>query len=243
MLKTLLCATALLLPITSALAKDMSAFVEANVLGIVYHELGHAIIHTEEVPIFGQEEDAADVFSIFLVDALFEDDAARSLALDMAAGFEGEAMIRDAEAGEILWWDTHGPDEQRFYNMACILYGADPENRESFAEDVGLPQERAESCAGEYDQAAASWGAVMDTMSEIAGRPALTFAGDMALPVSEIIAAEVRSLNRELRLSRPVTVAVEECDDPNAYYDPEAFRIVFCTEFVAHLERIEALLK
>ncbi len=243
MLKKLLCAAAVLCSVTPAMAEEPSDFLAANILGIFYHELGHAIIHTEDVPIFGQEEDAADVFSIFLVDALFEDGDAQSLALDMASGFAGEAMMRDAEEEEIAWWDTHGPDEQRFYNMACILYGADTEAREGFADEVGLPDERAESCAEEYDQAAASWGSVMEEMSDIKGRPKLTFAGNRELAVSKILEEEVRSLNREIRLSHPVGVSVEACDEPNAYYDPEAYKIVFCTEFVGHLQRIEVLLK
>jgi hypothetical protein len=51
---------------------DEDAFVEANILGIFYHELGHAVIDIESVPIFGQEEDAADVFSILFIDWFFE---------------------------------------------------------------------------------------------------------------------------------------------------------------------------
>lgn len=62
-------------------------FVEANVIGILYHELGHAIIDIEEVPIFGQEEDVADVFSILLVDAIFETKASEDLAYEIALGF------------------------------------------------------------------------------------------------------------------------------------------------------------
>jgi len=241
MLKRLACAAALLM--TPGTAMESSDFVAANILGIFYHELGHAIIHTEGVPIFGQEEDAADVFSIFLVDALFEEEDAQSLALDMAEGFAGEAMIRDAETGEIAWWDTHGPDEQRFYTIACILYGADPDARKDFASAVDLPEERAESCAGEYDQAAASWGAVLEEMSDTDTRPPLVFEGRADHAASTILAREVRHLDREIRLSKRVVVAVEECGEPNAFYDPEALRIVFCTEFVGHLQRIEALLE
>ena len=81
-----------------------SAFVEANILGIFYHELGHAVIDLEGVPIFGQEEDAADVFSIYLIHSLFEEEAAQSLAHDASFGFWGEAMARQ--------------DAHRF---ACIL--------------------------------------------------------------------------------------------------------------------------
>jgi hypothetical protein len=66
--------------------EDREQFVESNLLGIFYHELGHAVIDLEGVPIFGQEEDAADVFSIFLIDAVFEEETALSLAYDASIG-------------------------------------------------------------------------------------------------------------------------------------------------------------
>ena len=125
-------------------AEQVSEFVEANVLGIFYHEFGHAVIDIEGVPIFGQEEDAADVFSIYLIDAFYDEETAVSLAYDAAFGFLAEA--EQAVADEVPWWDTHGPDEQRFYNTVCLFYGADPDGRKDFATDLELPEERAEFC-------------------------------------------------------------------------------------------------
>lgn len=72
-------------------SEDTLAFVEGNLLGIFYHELGHALIDILDLPIFGQEEDAADVLSIFLIDAFYEEEAAVQLAYDAAFGFLGEA--------------------------------------------------------------------------------------------------------------------------------------------------------
>lgn len=242
MLKTLRVACSLLTLALPASAAEDFTFVEGNILGIFYHELGHAAIHTEDIPIFGQEEDAADVFAIFLTDALFEEETAQSLAFDAALGYAGEALMRDAESDEIAWWDTHGPDEQRSYNTACLFYGADPKGRARFAEAIGLPDERAESCAEEYDQAAASWGAVLDDMADIKGRPALTFTGANGSLTSDILREEVRQLNDQLRLAAPVTVSLESCDEANAFYDPGAFKIIFCTEFEDHLRQVEAIL-
>ena len=39
-------------------------FVTSNILSIFYHEIGHAIIDTLRLPVFGQEEDAANFLSI-----------------------------------------------------------------------------------------------------------------------------------------------------------------------------------
>lgn len=233
-------AASLALPV-HATEEEGFTFVEANILGIFYHELGHAAIHTEALPIFGQEEDAADVFSIFMIDALFEEDTAQDLAFSAVLGFEGEALLREEEGEDIAWWGVHGPDEQRTYNTACLFYGASPDTREGFAADVDLPEERAETCPDEYDQAAMSWGTVLDEMADIDGRPPLSFEGDGS-PAALVLAEEVRHLNDQLRLSEPVSVVVEPCDEANAFYDPDAYRITFCTEFVDHLHQIETAL-
>ncbi|WP_243694280.1 DUF4344 domain-containing metallopeptidase [Shimia isoporae] len=208
------------------------AFVENNLLGIFYHELGHALIDILGLPIFGQEEDAADVLSIFLIDAFFEEDSAVQIAYDAAFGFLGEAEA----APEIVFWDVHGPDLQRYYNTVCIFYGANPEEREDVAFDLGLPEERAEYCPEEYDQAADSWGGAMDEITATSGGNTIrmrdvevdTDGGQLTV---DIIEAEIQALNEEFRLPRNLDVSVIACGEANAYYDPEFREIVMCTEF------------
>ena len=39
----------------------------------------------------------------------------------------------------MTWSDVHGPDLQRFYNLVCLFYGADPDTRDDFAADMNLP--------------------------------------------------------------------------------------------------------
>lgn len=234
---------ALLLPVSVA-AQDMSEFVEANVLGIFYHEFGHAVIDIEDVPIFGQEEDAADVFSIYLIDAFYDEETAVSLAYDAAFGFLAEAELSGAE--DIPWWDTHGPDEQRFYNTVCIFYGADPKARAEFAKDLDLPEDRAEMCPEEFDQADASWGAVLDNMTARGAGTTISFSGsgsNVAKQIAEVLEPEITSLNRGLKMDKPLKVIVEPCEEANAYYDPDWRQIVFCEEFLPHLIRLEAALK
>ena len=232
---------ALLLPSNHLFADEAngSGFVEANILAVFYHELGHAVIDVEAVPIFGQEEDAADNFSIFLIDALFQDEVAQAFAYDASFGFLVEAELR-AELGEdAVWWGVHGPDEQRFYNTVCLFYGASPETREQFALDMELPPERAETCAEEYDQANQSWGAVLDELSQRGGGTSLSFASDEPGFATEIIRSEVEYLNSEFTLAAPIAVTVEDCGEPNAFYDPSHRLIVFCTEFEDHLHDLE----
>ncbi|MDV7145203.1 DUF4344 domain-containing metallopeptidase [Tropicimonas sp. TH_r6] len=234
---TVLAASTLLAAVADA-SEEADAFVEANLLAIFYHELGHALIDIEAVPIFGQEEDAADVFSIFLIDAIFEDESAEDIAYDTAWGFLGEALLRDEMADEIAWWDTHGPDEQRYYNTVCIFYGADPDARGDLAEELGLPEDRAEYCPEEYDQAADAWGAVLDEIWIGADDTSLTFEFDRSAQDSltlEVVRAEVEALAEEISLSEPLLVSVEPCGEANAWYDPSSVTITMCTEFEDHL--------
>lgn len=216
-----------------SLADD--AFLEGNILGIFYHELGHAVIDIEEIPIFAQEEDAADVFSIFLIDALYDDETAIALAYDASIGFWFEAETRGID---VPWWDVHGPDEQRFYNTVCLFYGADPDKRSTFAEDFDLPEERADYCPDEYDQANAAWGPVLDEMTaRNTGEPLELTVATPGL-ISDILTEEIDALNAEMSLRDALEVRVEACGEANAFYDPEIRTITFCTEFEAHLREL-----
>ncbi|MEY1554524.1 DUF4344 domain-containing metallopeptidase [Yoonia sp. R2331] len=233
--------TATLIAATSASAQDLTedqaTYVAANLLGIFYHELGHALIDQMGLPIFGQEEDAADVLSAFMIDALFDEETAVELVYDTAFGFRAEA---DDTGNDVAWWDVHGPDLQRYYNAVCIFYGANPDERGDVAEDLGLPEERADYCPDEYDQAAGSWGAVLDELAEAgAGETLILVVDDPGLAgagiLIDVIGAELAALNAEMSLPQDMPVNIAACGEANAFYDPQTQAITMCTEFVAHL--------
>lgn len=216
------------------------AFVEANIIGIFYHELGHALIDVMQMPVFGQEEDAADVASILLIDELFEPDWALSMAYDVANGFWAEA-VANAEY-PVPYWDTHGPDVQRFYNTVCLFYGGDPDTRDDFAEDMELPEERAEYCVEEYELAVDSWGAVFDDLSK-GGTPMLFSAEVAGSFTADIIEAEVEALNADFRFPSTVQVITGDCGEANAFYDPSDQSIIMCEEFEDHLRDLYRMLE
>lgn len=232
---------ALALPVQAQNLTDKEAFIDANIRAIFYHELGHAVIDIMEVPIFGQEEDAADVMSVLLIDGLYEEDAAQSIAYDSAFGF-----INDPDGTEeVAYWDLHGPDEQRYFNHICLFYGANPDERDDLAIELGLPEERAEYCPDEYDQAADSWGSVFDRMdAQKSGVPMVFEAStDSSADIANrILREEVASMNGDFKLPQELLVKVESCDEPNAFYDPQDVSITLCTEFVEHLDDLYTLL-
>ncbi|MEO0501221.1 MAG: DUF4344 domain-containing metallopeptidase [Pseudomonadota bacterium] len=227
-------------PERDAAARDAAAkaaFVEANLLAVFYHELGHAVIDLLDVPIFGQEEDAADVMSVLLIDRFFDEEDAQEIIYDSAYGFLSDPDGFD----EIAYWDVHGPDEQRYYNHICLFFGAATDVRGSLAEELGLPPDRAETCPEEHERAARSWDMIFDEMSGLTFDQTVVFAGtdtpqDGA--ANRILARAARTLNSDLMLPKEVTLVVTDCGEPNAFYDPETVSITICREFVPHLENL-----
>lgn len=209
----------------------VQAYVENNLLSVFYHELGHAFVDILQLPIFGQEEDAADVLSVFLIDAFWEEESAVEIAYDSAFGFQAEADNYDP-----VFWGVHGPDQQRYYNLVCIFYGANPDERDDVAEELGLPEERAEYCDFEYEQAAGSWGEVLDQITSDSGGETFRIDRverdtDGANLTAELIVEEVAAINQEFKLPKTLNISIEACGEANAWYDPEAREIVMCTEF------------
>lgn len=214
-------------------ADDAELFVESNLLSIFYHELGHALIDIMELPVFGQEEDAADVLSVLLIDAFYDEETAQAIAYDAAFGFLGEVAERGDE--EIPYWSVHGPDEQRYYNLVCLFYGANPDERDDLAADLELPEERAEYCEDEFALANESWGAVLDEMSANGGGDTIKYVSTGDSLTHVLMEDEVRELNAEFQLPTTLTVRVEPCDEANAFYDLDERAIIMCSEFEPYL--------
>ena len=123
---------------------------------IFYHELGHALIHVLDLPALGREEDSADQLAAYvLTDGSEEGERA---ALDGAV-----ALGRiDAEFDDLAFADEHSLGVQRFYNVACWVYGRDPAAHARFLERGTLPPERAERCPAEYAALERSWDRLLE---------------------------------------------------------------------------------
>lgn len=208
-------------------AQDL--FLEANLVSTFYHELGHALIDTLDLPVLGREEDAADTLSVLLLDEIWEPDSALALAQNTALAWGLSAAQSDED--EPSFWDVHGHDLQRYYNTVCLWYGADPDQRGEFASDFDLPSARAETCAEEYQQAWGSWFAYLQDAVDAAPGQALRFSGKVEDRVAKIIAEEVRAVNALLALPVKIRVSLYDCGEANAFYDPGKKEIRICREY------------
>jgi hypothetical protein len=104
------------------------------------------------IPVLGREEDAADLFSAYILLHVSREEAR---ALILGTAFIGRVEARaDLDGKRELkhYANVHGTPGQRYFNILCIAYGFD---RVLFADAVtlwNLPEDRAGGCAGEYEQ-------------------------------------------------------------------------------------------
>jgi hypothetical protein len=214
-------------------------FVNSNITETLYHELAHALIDKLELPIYGPEEFAADMFALVMINKMHPEAELRQITYDVAAAYRAGA-VKESRADDSAMWDMHGTDEQRYYNVACMIYGAAPDIRGDIARDLDLPDERAETCAEEYEQLAWSWQGVLDQIAvDQPGsslRVAWTLDDDSALV--RFVSDETDRLNAVLALPEEVAVSVIPCDEPNAFYDPWESEIIICTELGDYLAQL-----
>jgi Putative metallopeptidase len=118
------------------------------------HETGHAVFDIFHVPLFGREEDAADQFAAYLMLHFGKDQARRWIE---GAAYSAEEFGKDfGTVGNYA--SVHGLPQQRFYNLLCLAYGADPvmfadvtnEMIDKMASTGLLPKRRAGNCEYEF---------------------------------------------------------------------------------------------
>lgn len=230
LISRLLCASvfAIASPSVAEEVYPVDDYVQSNLISILYHELGHAIIDLMHLPVFGQEEDAADVASILLIDRFYDEESAIAIAYDSAYGFLAEA---DATGNDIAYWDVHGLDLQRYYTLVCLFAGANIEAREDIAIELDLPEERLDTCAEEFALAFDSWSPVFDDLSSNAPGRSFRYVGREDTVTEQLISQEVAALNADFELPVALDVIVEPCGEANAFYDPAIPAIVICSEF------------
>jgi hypothetical protein len=117
------------------------------------HEMGHAVFDVFHVPIFGRAEDAADQFATYIM-LQFGKDQARRLIGGAAYAYHMYVQNSRVIAPLAAFSDVHGAPAQRFFNLICLAYGANPAVFADIVDKGYLPKERARHCTGEYAQTA-----------------------------------------------------------------------------------------
>jgi len=122
------------------------------------HEIGHTLIDTYNLPVTGNEEDAADRCSSFINLTEFGEDGVNAM-FAAAEAFSIESKNGSSDKRNPA--DEHLLQEQRFYNSICLLYGSNTEKYAYMLEENYLPRERAARCPQEYERTVDSWSSLL----------------------------------------------------------------------------------
>jgi hypothetical protein len=225
-----------------------SDFVEGNLYFLAYHELGHALISELDIPVTGREEDAVDRIAIWMMTPESGDEEP-DYFLDAMQGwfsFGDQTPLED-----IQWWGEHGTDQQRGYQIACLLFGSDPQRYKQLAADTNLPPERQETCVWEFQQNEAAWDRLLlphvRAEGETASMESVVVTYDAteryrtereylkALGLLEHVATLMRD---DYQLEAGIKVAAEECGQANAFWNADDRKLVICYELVEDYKSI-----
>jgi Putative metallopeptidase len=65
---------------------------------------------------------------------------------------------RDNKTGDTVpFYDEHGLDQQRAYQIVCLMVGTGDAKYQALADQTKLPKERQKTCANDYKDASEGW--------------------------------------------------------------------------------------
>jgi hypothetical protein len=248
-------------PPPQALRSDSGRFVAANAEFTLLHEMGHLLIAELDLPVLGREEDAADqlgFISLFLSYGRQRDADFYAKLLDIADYWRLEwQRIKPAEE-EVYAWASHGLDAQRFYNLAYLIYGSDPDRLEWVPKVTGLPVERALYCDQEYAQVHKALAWVEQQHGRTANEPIRHRIQVIYEPLSRHLedsqhllaqirrSGEVEAIaaraSETYRLPRDLLLRLSNCGAPDAWYSRTGGELVLCYERLVHFHALAAQL-
>jgi len=222
--------------------KDGVEFVTGNVLFVLGHETAHALISEFGIPVLGREEDAADALST-LVALKMGSSFADRIVVNAARGWFLSDQRDKKDGIPNSFYDEHGMDLQRAYNIVCLLVGGEPEKFAALADEVKLPKERQGTCQGDYSNASWSWEKVLKphmrkpddpkTTIKVTYTPSTEYASLAALGEKlKILESVAEWLSKDFVWRRPITLEMQECGSPGARWDLTSQKVIVCYEII-----------
>jgi hypothetical protein len=222
--------------------ESLVEFVAGNMLFVLLHELGHAAMQEMGMPILGRAEDQADNYAIIRLISLGDQVSHRVLVEAAKGWFLSDR--RDRKDGESLaYYDEHGFDKQRAYNIACLVFGSDPDHMADLAKETKLPPERQDTCvAQDFPRISSSWDAVLKAHQRPADQPKTKIEviygdgkGDLDVFAQgfrriRMLEMVVDVTSNNLAWPKPFVVEWQACGVINAHWVVDTRRLTLCYE-------------
>jgi hypothetical protein len=221
--------------------EQLAEFVSGNMLFVLLHELGHTTIGELDLPVLGKEEDAADSFASLTLIHIKSEFSEHVLAEAAKGWFMADR--RDKKDGEpVVYYDEHGLNQQRAFQIVCYMVGADPVRFKDLAAEIKLPKDRQESCSEDYRKAAKSWGVLLQPHVRATDRPktkidAVYGEAKGKLEIAAQIGRSIRLLDGVASQSSelvvwpaPFSLEMQTCGFINAKWDQSTRKLTLCYE-------------
>jgi len=225
-------------------------FVAGNLVYVLMHELGHAQISERALPVLGgRDEDAADVYAITTMLAMGT--TMSDWVLEQSAiGWFLLAKREERTRATLTFYDEHGLDKQRAYQIVCLMVGSDPKKFKQLADESKLPDSRRESCGPDYRNASYSWQELLKPHRRSPDRPKTRIdvvygEAKGKLKVHADSARAMRLLETladwaadEYVWKAPLTIEMRACGETGANWSPFTRKIVLCYELAEELAEV-----
>jgi len=220
-------------------SEEEQMFIVGTAIDVMFHEGGHMVIDLFDIPIMGQQEDAADNFATLAL--LFMDDEFATAAL--MEGISGWYLLSAYEDPDMsAFFAQHDLGMQRASRKICHLITADPETYGVIADEMGLDEMATATCAQQFDEASENWTRMLTERNAFGeSQFDITYEYGETTPDlqpyrnvlegSEMLEFVAQYLITTLSLPKEITVRTATCDTPNAFYDPSDNSLTYCYEF------------
>lgn len=224
--------------------ESVTLYVLGNTVNTLFHEYGHGLVSELGLPIVAKEEDAVDNLANIIMVSKTTDPALDRMLRAVADDYFASGQFSEDNGAEATPWDEHSPDKARAYDVICTLVGADPETYKEAADNAGMPAERQEACAGEYETKLEAWDKLLgpyylkdgEKNKKVAvsyGKPNKDAAvmADLVKQsgIMQVVTDEITAM---VKLPNDISAAAESCDEENAYWSPDDRKLTLCYEIV-----------
>jgi hypothetical protein len=224
--------------------QKLAEFVSGNILFVICHEVAHAAMTQMKLPVLGRAEDAADSFATLRLIRIGSAFSRRVLA-EATKGWFLSAR-RDQETGDkVVYYDEHGLDQQRAYQIVCLMVGSDKNKFKDLASETKLPEDRQDSCAEDYSGASYAWDLLLKSHLRAPDQPktkidvvygeAKAGLSPAARAARSILFLETVSQNLADTFVWPAsfTLEMQSCGFPNARWVLSTHKLTVCYELAA----------
>lgn len=226
--------------LTDEQRRDNVEFVAGNMIFATIHEVGHMLIAEMGLPVLGREEDAADAFAVVTGLKLNTGLSDRVLAQSARGWFLSDKRNQD-QGIKTVFYDEHGLDRQRAYNIVCLMVGGNPDKFSNLADLTQMPQERQGTCQGDFSNASWSWNKVLEPHIRAANKPkakiTVTYGDsgpyglfEKGIRRTQFLETLAAHLADRYVWRGPIVFDVQACGEPGAHWDLQLRKIIVCYE-------------